>query len=443
MKKFIKFFDAYGKEPNLYYKGEETIKSIVGGIFSMFYLLICLLYSIYKFYRFYQKVDFTTYDTFSYQEEEIPSIQLSKDNFYGGFGLENHTTYDPIIDETIYYPKAYFKIKNRRNQQVWNFTDVPIELGKCNLSDFGEFFQSKFKDNALNNLYCFKNLSETLLGHFSYDYYSYIYIELYPCKNTTASGEKCKPKEVIDSFLKATFLCMEFQDVELDPQNYSIPVLPRNQDIYFKVGKNQLQEVHIFYQILNIETDEDPIGIDEIPQVRKNQYLKYHSTYQMPVYMERNESDPFCTVTIKLYDQIRTNRRTYTKILQILGDIGGIRDALSSIIAFFLNAPLDLLYNINIINDLFVFSIGTKQILNKREFHRNIFNNVRQKFNEKIFIFNKKNTGDKPPKRNDNKKKREAKLKKTKTIQKDNIQDNDINETIDNPSSKEILLIKK
>ena len=75
-----------------------------------------------------------------------------------------------------------------------------------------------------------------------------IYIELYPCRNTTSNNNKCKPKEIIDSKLKSTFLCMEFQDVELSPHNYSNPVQPRNQDIYFKVGEKQLQEVHFFFK---------------------------------------------------------------------------------------------------------------------------------------------------------------------------------------------------
>ena len=42
---------------------------------------------------------------------------------------------------------------------------------------------------------------------------------------------------------------MEFEDVELTPQNYSNPVRPRNQDIYFTVSKKLFQEVHIFFKL--------------------------------------------------------------------------------------------------------------------------------------------------------------------------------------------------
>ena len=55
---------------------------------------------------------------------------------------------------------------------------------------------------------------------------------------------------------------MEFQDIELTPEKYYIPVIPRNQYISFKIGLKLFQEVHIFYQIINVETDEEFIGLD-------------------------------------------------------------------------------------------------------------------------------------------------------------------------------------
>ena len=41
------------------------------------------------------------------------SIKITQDNLYIGFSLEDLETYDNFIDETIYYPKAYFKTGKR------------------------------------------------------------------------------------------------------------------------------------------------------------------------------------------------------------------------------------------------------------------------------------------------------------------------------------------
>ena len=303
-----------------------------------------------------KKENFIFYDTFSYNENTPPLVNVTKGNFFGGFSIENESTYDPFIDETIYKPKAFFKIKEK-----WNECKTEINLITCNETSFGEFYKSKFKDNALDNLYCFENVNHTLLGHFSYDYYSYFYIQLFPCKNSTENNNKCKPKEIIDKYLKGTFVCMEFQDIELTPEKYSIPVIPRNQDIYFKIGLKLFYEFHVFYQIVNVETDEDFF----FQKKRKQQYLKYHSMYQMPILRDNDENEPFCDIAFKLFDQIRTQRRKYKTLLEILGNVGVIMEIILILFNMIISFPIDLLYKISLVNNLFKFDIIKKRLIQK------------------------------------------------------------------------------
>ena len=60
-------------------------------------------------------------------------------------------------------------------------------------------------------------MDEILEGHYSYDYYSFFYIEFYPCKNTTENNNKCQPIEIINYYLNNTFICFEMEDVQLTP----------------------------------------------------------------------------------------------------------------------------------------------------------------------------------------------------------------------------------
>ena len=111
--KFLHDFDLLGKEPGLYYKGKEKRNTYFGSLISIIYIIIYLIFFIYKLIRMLKRKDVTFYDAIEYLEAP-PSIQLTNDIFYGGFAVENPITYDPFIDETIYYPKAYFK-KGIRN----------------------------------------------------------------------------------------------------------------------------------------------------------------------------------------------------------------------------------------------------------------------------------------------------------------------------------------
>ena len=249
-----------------------------------------------------------------------------------------------------------------------------LELERCNITKFGKDFTTVFTTNGINNLYCFKDINQKLIGHFSYDNYSFIYIQLFPCKNTTENNNHCKPREEIDFYLDRTFFSMEFEDIELTPENYSHPVRPRNQDVYFTVGKKLFQEVHIYYQIIKVKTDEEIIGIDEfkdyyITSDKEDIYLKYHSTYQMPNLIEDDiylNDQPFADITIKLYDQIRIQKRSYSKLLEIWGDVGGAMEVVSSILAFFVSFPVDILFEQSIVNNLFKFDKRQKLIKIRR-----------------------------------------------------------------------------
>ena len=201
--KILKEVDMFGKKPELYYKGGNKKTSWIGKILSLSFIFLYLAFFLYKLIKMIKKVDITFYDTYTYQAEP-PAVKLSNNNFYGGFALEHPITYDVYIDERIYFPKAYFKKAERKgNDFEWTITE--IELERCKLEKFGSFYQETFKLKPLNNYYCFKDIDFILEGHFTYDLYSFFYIQFFPCINTTEK-QNCKPIEEIDFYLKNTFV---------------------------------------------------------------------------------------------------------------------------------------------------------------------------------------------------------------------------------------------
>ena len=426
----IEDFDMFGREAKLYYKGKEKKTTYIGNYLSVLYLIFYISFFIYKLIKMLKKVDVVFYDTFTY-EERPPSINLSADNFYGGFGLESPDTYDPFIDETIYFPKAYFKSAIRSGSE-WDWEVKELELEKCNISKFGEFYRDKFSKNVLENLYCFKDMNETLNGHFSYDNYSFFYIQFFPCINTTENNNHCQPPEVIDNYLRSTFISMEFEDIELNPHNYSYPVSSRNQDIYFTVGKKLFKEVHIFYQIINIETDLEVLGIEELGELKNEQFLKYHSTYQMSNIIEENiyeTGEPFCDISIKLYDQIRTQKRVYPKLISVLGDVGGFMEVVFSFFSlssFF----IDKLYEISIFNELFKFNNYKKKQISYKFIQFNTIKSYNDNFAEKKNL--KKNRTMKRDRDEEGKKKETEKEKEKEKIKEKPKEKEKIRKVVDN-----------
>ena len=152
-------FDLFGKSPEFYYKRRAKKVSITGRIFTIIYSLIYSAFFVYKLIRMLKRVNVTFYDTFAYIGE-IPSINITNENFYGGFAIGNI----PFIDETIYYPKAEFYSGQKVGNQ-WSWSSKEIELEKCKLEKFGSKYRELFKDKQLNNLYCLSEVNMTLKGY--------------------------------------------------------------------------------------------------------------------------------------------------------------------------------------------------------------------------------------------------------------------------------------
>ena len=376
--KFIKNLDIFDKSFDLYYKGQNKKTTYIGSIFTIIYGLIYFLFFLFKLVRMINKRDITFYDTIA-NLEEIPEIDLTNENFYGGFALQHPETYDNFIDETIYYPKAYFKIgKLEGDNWIWNIKEIELEI--CQLRKFGSSYQDKFKNKKLNNLYCFKKIDEKLFGHFSYDYYSFFFVQFFPCMNST-NKNNCKTKEKMDYYLQSTYVSFEMQDIELTPLNFSYPVRGRDVDIYSTVGKKLFQEIHVFFQIVNIETDLDPLGLSEFQNVRREKYLKYDSFVQMTNILEDDlyeTGESFCNVTIKLTEKVLTEKRRYTKLVEVLRDVGGFMEVMLfvfKIVSFF---STNILYEKSLVNCLFEFDINKKILI--------VHNKYQNKFKESINI---------------------------------------------------------
>ena len=386
--KFLKNFDMFDKPINLYYKGNQKNHTYLGSLMTITYGLIYFLFFLYKVVNMFKRTDVIFYDTFAYiNEPQI--INITNDIFYGGFALEDPSTYDPFIDETIYYPKAYFKTA-KRNGSNWDWEIINLNLEICKLEKFGSFYRDTFKNKDLNTLYCFKDIDQSLIGHFSYDYYSFFFISFFPCINTTENNNHCKSIEQIDYYLKSSFISFQIQDIELTPLNFSYPVMPRDQDIYITVGKNLFQEIHIYLQIVNIETDLEFLGLNYFYQVRTNKYLKFYSMNQMTNLIENKISetgDSFCDVTIKLTDKVLTERRSYTKLIEVLRDVGGFMEVMLSLFKIICYFYSNILYQVSLVNNLFAFDVDKKLILFQNKFiKKDEFKNS----DKEIQIFNNK-----------------------------------------------------
>ena len=362
--RIMKEIDMFGKEPELYYKTRPKKTSWIGIILSIIFFLIYFGFFLYKCIKMLKKVDVTFYDTFSYAASP-PQVPITHDNFYIAFALEDPITYDPFLDEGVYIPKAYFKRAEMKGD-VFEWKQIPLEIERCKREKFGDSYQEVFANIDLTNRYCLKDINNFVLeGHFIYLLYSFFYIEFYPCVNTSKS-QNCKPLETIDYYLKNTFISFEIENIELTPKDYKHPTRPRNVDVYTTVGKKLFQEIHVYFEVVDIETDLDWFGFDEFEDIKTERYLKYDEMVVMSNLIEDDiyiTGAKFCDTTFKLSENVRTQRRVYTKFVTILGDVGGLMEVLFTLFRIISSFSVDILYEISMVNGLFKFDLDKKSVI--------------------------------------------------------------------------------
>ena len=409
-------FDLFGKEPEFFYKGKAQRTSWFGRIFSVFYIVLYVAFVIYKLVRMIEKVDIDFYETYAFSG--IPTIKLNNNLFYGGFSIGG------IIDETIYFPVVQHYVEKTVNGvRRSEFTDVP--LTKCTLDKFGSRFQHLFADKNLDNLYCMKEVDDSLTGYSNLDEFSYYYIAIMPCIGYNPNMEACQDIANVTKFFQQTYLEFKLQDVVMTPKDYDEPSIPRNMDIKGPVFSFLYQSIYTYLQIVNLETDQDWLGFEGLSDIKKEQFLRYDESWIIaapsPHMQGLIAGQPVCDITIQLSAKVLTTKRTNTKLIEVLGDVGGLMEVVWSAFNLLSIFVTDLLYDIDIVNTLFSFDLTKKIVIMKKgpeelvgtsnEDEINIYNNKKTKIkfsNEKII---------KPPIENYEDKKIEEEIKPIKSIE--------------------------
>jgi hypothetical protein len=355
----------------------------------------------------YQRVDITFYDSYS-NTDEVPEIRVTQDNFSLVFAVFDKDG-QPYINESIYYPEAYFNGEEQQN----------INIEVCDPDKINYKYKEYLKEYDISNFYCL-----TDIDHIFKPYINSLIVEIYPCKNETEDDE-CQPKEIIDDSLHEHIFMVYFEDIILTPLNYDDPIKERinylSSDIYKIVGQYLYTEL----QLVKIETSTNIIGFEFLTEPKLEEFVKFDKelSYTYPGYDlddEENE-EPSNVFEIQLNDKVLLEKRQYIKLIDVLGEIGGLMEMVDSLFTVICSVVVNILYERKITNNLFSFNIDKKLVLIKGHKERKDSKVSEIKFN------NDKNIEDE----NISEKKLFTKFKKNKTIQKTD------------KSKEDIVIVKK
>ena len=364
---FIKEIDFFGKKPEFYLKGNPEKKTLIGRVFTLLYIIIFIVYFSYKFHRMLERTDITFYDTYSDNEESL-SIYITKDNFYLLFSLIDGNTGEPFKNEKIYYAEASFY----NGETIEN-----IEIETCSIDKIGANYTKLYENEELDKFYCLKDINYNFRA-----YADSIDIKIFPCKNNTINNYHCEPKEVIDEYLNGNDFLIYMEDILITPNNFKEPVKPRKNFLYTTFFKTFGQFLFAEMQVVDIETNNNIIGLDFFTKNKNERYIRYDTLeiIPQPGYDLDDESNnyPVSEIFFQLKDKMLKEKRQYIQLFDVLGEVGGFMGMISSFFNLLCSFIVDFLYEKSVSNNLFSFDLKKKiiSIKNDKKFNSIIRNHI-------------------------------------------------------------------
>ena len=389
----FKELDLFGKEPDLYYKGKQRKTTWMGRICTWIYVFIYVFFFIYKLVRMFKRMDVSFSET-NNSSGGLPKIHLNKNLFTYGLALSNDLGL-PVHDETLYFPEAYL-VGKRTVNGIPEGINISIPFGRCTLDDFGPNFQ-KFTKNMpfLEDYYCFKNFDIDFEGYSSAENFTSIIINIKKCVGQTSDGKVCQNETEINNKLNRKNLLLFSEDFDLTPYNYEKPVKEKLTINACPIRLDQFQTFVGYYQLVNIETENNLFGFEVFSDIKAEKYIIYHSALIMSYEMIKGQQDVI-TYNIMLKENSLTNQRSYTQLIDVLGDVGGLMEVIESIFGVVCIFVVDILYDKTMVNNLFSFNLNTSMVKikakpNKCSSNQNQNDSNSNTHSNKTLIFNNNN----------------------------------------------------
>ena len=349
---FVKRIDFFGKEPEFYIQGRPKQVSIFGRIFTYIFIFLYILIFCYKLYRMSQRVDITFYDSYS-NTDEVPNIKITQDNFTLMFAILDENG-EPFIDDTIYYPEAFFSDEYSEE----------IRIERCSPDKIGPRYREFFDDSEIMDYYCLVDVNYSLVPNMNS-----LRISIYPCRNNE-DDDYCESQEYIENYLSNKLFLVYFQDIMLTPLDYHNPIKERINVLNTEIYKNLGQYLHTEMQLVKIETSTNIIGFDFLTKPKIEEFIKFDKEVILPFpgYNFDDEEDeyPITIFELQLNDRILLEKRYYVQLIDVLGEIGGFMEIMFSFFSMICSLIVDILYEKTLTNNLFTYNITRKTILIKK-----------------------------------------------------------------------------
>ena len=308
-------------------KGDTAYKTFMGGIISIFAVLISIGVCFYFILRMYYKKDMSI--ILSTEINQFVNLTDShKLPFL--FKLTDTNSIDYDEDERLYYMtmSVWFGGSNDTSMALTaSQYKQSLNVGKCDLNKHFDIKFRKYFENFknLNSYYCIepRNYSQTIYGLYgSYYPFSYYSFTLRYCANTTENNNTCYSINEIKEKFATPYLDFIFLDYTIDSMNAKNVENISIRKERFELSAKLYKRVYIYLENIEFKTDDGFI----FTKNEKKNFYRYNAAK-----IDTNIYDSPVIATLSVMNSINTStfHKKYTKFQDYLATIGGLIKVIS------------------------------------------------------------------------------------------------------------------
>ena len=375
-------------------KGEIRLKTIMGGILSIFLLLLSSIFTFYFLIRLFNRQDANVI----YSTEISENLNLSYSIKIPFIFRLSETYSKPIPNENIYhyYIRFWYTIEN---SSIQYYEEIP--MSNCNINKHFSEYKEYFKNmNDLNSFICpeIRLKNQTLYGIYGGNNpFSYYDFSILKCLNNNIYNMTCNTEEEIQKKLSDSYLDMRYIDYSMDFRNKQKvdKIVIKNER--FSISSTMYKRIWLFLTDIKFISDK---GI-----IFQNNYEENFFTYDSMRFDTdlRNidlldEPGNFLAFSILNSGKINIYNRKYFKFQDNLATIGGVIKSISIFCTILNYFNAKNAYYTKIITDFIIQNQIKKNVtfLNDTEkllFNKNNKVSSTKSINSRISFFQKSSLG--------------------------------------------------
>ena len=304
--------DYMGKDFKFLLNGEESFKTILGGLISLFAILANLV----CFWYFGQDLWYRESPAYLVKKENLDhysSQLLNNSNFFFAIAIQDANN-DPIDDRSYFsheFTYYQFERDTTTGKMVSKYKET-FDLEKCT----SKHIDTSYITNDISGYYC-KTLNYTVGGEFeSEDFFYLMRFAVQRCSRRVEIkyGIKCRTDaEVLEKYRDSTHIASFIQKPIIDPTSYLSPIKSNYEYRYENYDIKTTKENRFFYSRSDIDDDSGLIFSDFLSKTFYN-----FETVTTDYY---NVDDPN-TKSIRFYFQytrlLWSHQRIYIKIPDVI-----------------------------------------------------------------------------------------------------------------------------